>query len=349
MNSVLKCLIDRHSTLCELFHDIEKRIKTENFKDEVTAWNDTQYNNTLNSTKKFFPNIETELAKYLFPEIYTLQYQQIKDSFMYDVQLFEDYTAISDDFEETSIDAKECNLESLLEDVAVLKDGSHLCTCLYIISRGLVCRHFFRILRASNNAKFNMALIASRWYKDDISNNIEISNNSSACNFSYIQQIRNTIRPQPNSKEHLSKRKRYGKIYGLARHVIQLAVDNDDQEPTQWMEQYIKTMEQQLEQAQPNSSNTIIDKENTHPESNNSSIRVNNPLVNNHTKSRPTKHTRIKSVVEVLKENGQNKRARKQCQNCKEISGHNSRSCPHPCGNCNDTSHKIHQCHVISS
>ncbi|GET02992.1 hypothetical protein GLOIN_2v1846325 [Rhizophagus clarus] len=346
MNSVLKCLIDRHSTLCELFHDIEKRIKTENFKDEVTAWNDTQYNNTLNSTKKFFPNIETELAKYLFPEIYTLQYQQIKDK---------------------------CNLESLLEDVgessiselwevkyafpgskscnyiAVLKDESHLCTCLYIISRGLVDRHFFRILRASNNAKFNMALIASRWYKDDISNNIEISNNSNACNFSYIQQIRNIIRPQPNSKEHLSKRKRYGKIYGLAHHVIQLAVDNDDQELTQWMEQYIKTMEQQLEQAQPNSSNTIIDKENTHPESNNSSIRVNNPLVNNHTKSRPTKHTRIKSVVEVLKENGQNKRARKQCQNCKEISGHNSRSCPHPCGNCNDTSHKIHQCHVISS
>ncbi|GBB98370.1 hypothetical protein RclHR1_03200020 [Rhizophagus clarus] len=227
---------------------------------------------------------------------------------MYDVQLFEDYTAISDDFEETFIDAKECNLESLLKDVgessisklwkvkyafpgskscnyiAVLKDGSHLCTCLYIISRGLVCRHFFRILRASNNAKFNMALIASRWYKDDISNNIKISNNTSACNFSYIQQIRNTIRPQPNSKEHLSKRKRYGKIYGLARRVIQLAVDNDDQEPTQWMEQYIKTMEQQLEQAQLNSSNTIIDKENTHPESNNSSIRVNNPLVNNHTK-----------------------------------------------------------------
>ncbi|GES91442.1 protein FAR1-related sequence 5-like [Rhizophagus clarus] len=217
MNSVLKRLINRHSTLCELFHDIEKRIKTENFKDE---------------------------------------YQQIKDSFMYDVQLFEDYTAILDDFEETSINAKECNLESLLKDVgessiselwevkyafsgskscnyiAVLKDRSHLCTCLYIISRGLVCRHFFRILRASNNAKFNMALIASRWYKDDISNNIEISNNSSTCNFSYIQQIQNTIRPQPNSKEHLSKRKRYGKIYGLARHVIQLAVDNDDTEPT---------------------------------------------------------------------------------------------------------------------
>jgi hypothetical protein len=112
-----------------------------------------------------------------------LQYQQIKDSFMYDVRLIEDYTVTSNDFEDTSIDAKECNLESLLEDVgnssvlelwevkhalpgsnscnyiALLKDGSHLCTCLHIISRGLVCRHFFRIVRALNNAKFNMALI----------------------------------------------------------------------------------------------------------------------------------------------------------------------------------------------
>ncbi|RGB41046.1 hypothetical protein C1646_663344 [Rhizophagus diaphanus] len=51
---------------------------------------------------------------------------------------------------------------------------------------------------------------------------------------------------------------------------------------------------------------------------------------------------RVVSAVEVLKENGQNKRVRKQCQYCKEISGHNSHSCPHPCGNCNDTSHKIH-------
>ncbi|GBC04594.1 hypothetical protein RclHR1_05770002 [Rhizophagus clarus] len=210
MNSVFKRLIDRYSTLCELFHDIEKRIKMENFKDEFTAWNDIQYNNSLNSTTKFFPNIEIVLTRYLFPESYTLQYQQIKDSFMYDVQLIEDYTAISDDFEETTIDAKECNLESLLEDVgessiselwevkyafpgskscnyiALLKDGSHLCTCLYIISRGLVCRHFFKILRASNNAKFNIALIASRWHKDDIGNNVKISNNSSTCSFSYI-------------------------------------------------------------------------------------------------------------------------------------------------------------------
>jgi hypothetical protein len=127
------------------------------------------------------------LAKYLFPEIYTLQYQQIKDSFTYNVQQIYNYTAILNNLEESSIDAKECNLESLLKNInessilelwqvkyaalesescnfiiAILKDRSHLCTCLYIISCGLVCRHFFRILRVSNNTKFNIALIANR-------------------------------------------------------------------------------------------------------------------------------------------------------------------------------------------
>ena len=71
--------------------------------------------------------------------------------------------------------------------IAILKDGSHICTCLYIISHGLVYRHFFRVFRSSNNARFNMALIASRWYKENIINNIEINYNSDIYSFSYIQ------------------------------------------------------------------------------------------------------------------------------------------------------------------
>jgi hypothetical protein len=56
------------------------------------------------------------------------------------------------------------------------------------------------------------------------------------------------------------------------------------------------------------------------------------------------KHTRTKSAVEILKEITRIKRPRRQCQNCKETSGHNSCSCSHPCGNYNNISHRIHQC-----
>ena len=50
--------------------------------------------------------------------------------------------------------------------VAILNDGSHMCTCLWIVSRGLICRHFFRVLRTSNKAVFGISLIASRWHKE---------------------------------------------------------------------------------------------------------------------------------------------------------------------------------------
>lgn len=85
INSVIKRLIDRHNTLCELFHDIEKRIKMETFKDDYSNWCDTQLSPSLSaSINRFFPNVITTLAKYLHPELLMLQQQQIQNSFMYD-------------------------------------------------------------------------------------------------------------------------------------------------------------------------------------------------------------------------------------------------------------------------
>ncbi|CAG8750453.1 523_t:CDS:2 [Funneliformis caledonium] len=126
-----------------------------NFKDEFTTWNDIQYNNSSISTIKLF----SELAKYLFSEIYTIHYKE--------------------PFTET----KKYSLESLLEDIAK-SSILEIWQIKYAFSENT-----FRLLRVSNNAKFNMALIANKWYKDEISNNIEINHNSSTCNFSYIQQI----------------------------------------------------------------------------------------------------------------------------------------------------------------
>jgi len=52
--------------------------------------------------------------------------------------------------------------------VILLVDGGHLCTCLAIINRGLVCSHFFHVMMSSKIAKFNIHLIAKRWYLEDI-------------------------------------------------------------------------------------------------------------------------------------------------------------------------------------
>src|SRR3990170_8057672 len=48
--------------------------------------------------------------------------------------------------------------------VVLLNDGTHLCTCLLLINKGLICRHFFRIATYSQTATYHITLIPSRWY-----------------------------------------------------------------------------------------------------------------------------------------------------------------------------------------
>ena len=48
--------------------------------------------------------------------------------------------------------------------VVLLNDGTHLCTCLLLINKGLICRHFFRVATYFQSATFHITLISSRWY-----------------------------------------------------------------------------------------------------------------------------------------------------------------------------------------
>jgi len=48
--------------------------------------------------------------------------------------------------------------------VILLNDGTHLCTCLLLLNKGLVCRHFFRVGTYSRFATFHISMIPNRWY-----------------------------------------------------------------------------------------------------------------------------------------------------------------------------------------
>ena len=49
--------------------------------------------------------------------------------------------------------------------VILLKNGSHVCSCLSIIQQGIVCRHYFQVMLNTSEAKFHIRLIPSRWYQ----------------------------------------------------------------------------------------------------------------------------------------------------------------------------------------
>src|SRR5947207_4524920 len=50
--------------------------------------------------------------------------------------------------------------------MVLLNEGTHLCTCLLLINKGLICRHFFRVGTYSQHATFHISMIPSRWYLD---------------------------------------------------------------------------------------------------------------------------------------------------------------------------------------
>ena len=51
--------------------------------------------------------------------------------------------------------------------VVLLSDGGHLCTCMAIVNRGIICAHFFQVMMNTKMAKFHIGLIASRWYQEE--------------------------------------------------------------------------------------------------------------------------------------------------------------------------------------
>ena len=51
--------------------------------------------------------------------------------------------------------------------VIVIDPVSYLCSCMSNISRGIVCRHYFRVMMISVVAGFQIQMVPSRWYIDD--------------------------------------------------------------------------------------------------------------------------------------------------------------------------------------
>ena len=72
------------------------------------------------------------------------------------------HTRIHEIWKVSSIDMKSQHF------VVLYDEATHLCTCLTLINRGVVCRHFFAIMMVSKVAKFHVGNISHRWYLDEI-------------------------------------------------------------------------------------------------------------------------------------------------------------------------------------
>ncbi|CAB5365862.1 unnamed protein product [Rhizophagus irregularis] len=65
--------------------------------------------------------------------------------------------------------------------------------------------------------------------------------------FQHLNDVRSNYEIHPNNKHQVLKRKKYGRSYGLSKRAIQISIDCDDNEVENFLENYIKQKEHELE------------------------------------------------------------------------------------------------------
>jgi len=227
--------------------------------------------------------------------------------------------------------------------IILLTNGSHHCSCLSLINRGIICRHYFQIMLHSPEAKFHVRLIPSRWYNKNKDPSrepflvaskfeTEITPKTVQYDIPFLNAI-HQITPRDSITQHelLTDIQLYGKVSGLARKVTIKAVKERDLNIINILQDYLKNKEEQDENESADEDNNLeedddleennseeVDKENNHP-------IINNPNKKTKPKGRPkgTKGIRAYYEKKAVSESG-NKQYR--CSHCGGI-GHNKRNC----------------------
>ncbi|EXX60449.1 hypothetical protein GLOIN_2v1794311 [Rhizophagus irregularis DAOM 181602=DAOM 197198] len=193
----------------------------------------------------------------------------MKHSFFYDAYLVDkdtiqqvDNTDDNEGFQEDDYDATQILLQTIIRKiqnllnvkiwkvkpelsqtkshfVVLMADGSFSCTCNLLISYGIPCRYFYRVLRKSSQAKFHISLINQRWYQDSKLNiddkeiallniiSIVEDHNSSAViheeiNFNYIHHVRDEQVYTKKLQVIISAKLKYGKAFGFTKKALDL-------------------------------------------------------------------------------------------------------------------------------
>jgi len=141
--------------------------------------------------------------------------------------------------------------------VVLLDDGTHLCTCLETITKGIICRHFWRVMLYSSSARFHISIIPTRWYKESILDKldmnlenspiltaVESSTNNSPSPFqvTFTLQSLHNFQGDCNKivRQNIPQRNRFGIAFSVAKTAINIALEtNKDGELVKILKDFI--------------------------------------------------------------------------------------------------------------
>jgi hypothetical protein len=127
--------------------------------------------------------------------------------------------------------------------VALFNDGTHICTCMESITKGIICRHFWRVMLYSSVAKFHISIIPIRWYKDEIlmklddtldnslvltalESSTEVDRASWTVDFTLqsLRQLQGSCHKE-NAQRIIPQRNRFGIAFSTAKTAINIALE----------------------------------------------------------------------------------------------------------------------------
>jgi hypothetical protein len=222
--------------------------------------------------------------------------------------------------------------------VILLDDGSHLCTCLWLINRGIVCRHFFRVMSYSVNARFHISLIPKRWYNNNKYNiNQREENMTPICHIgeSELDELEQPLPPQlsfqhlanfrqtPNVVQLQGPKQKYGFGMGYAKKALDLAIRTD--KVNEFVNQVKCFIEDTKAELSEQGKNIAL-------------MHIGDPLRVPHKGRQPNRYKscgepsqkktkNIRDITNIINEEEGGKKRGRHCKKCNQV-GHYAPRCP---------------------
>ena len=154
------------------------------------------------------------------------------------------------------------------QHIILLNDSSHLCTCLLLINKGIVCRHFFRVMSYSTNVYFHISLIPRCWYNNCKYN----TSQENIPTYHFARKESELPLLQPLTFQHLvgfnqthnveqpqGPKQKYGFGMGYAKKALDLAIRADRvEEFVSHLKDFIEDAKNDLFSTQDNASSLSI-------------------------------------------------------------------------------------------
>ena len=131
------------------------------------------------------------------------------------------------------------------QHIVILNDRTYLCTCLLLVSHGVICHHYFKLIVKNPNALFHIMLMLTRWLQDNawncidsifnepfirtLSKNLKQSPNDGIDQKTYlVSRYYDSIQEEIRTHYHIQKKLDYGQIMEYFKQVLNYSLDDDD-------------------------------------------------------------------------------------------------------------------------